>query len=166
MVLPNILICGTPGVGKSTVVEQLVEATGWKSINVGQFAKDHGHICEQDEERNCGILDEDPLLDDLEEVQKNGGNIFEFHGSEMFPERWFSLVVVLKTDNKILYERLEKRGYTDAKIQENVSCEIMQVLEAEARQNYKPEVVEVVDSNTIEDIDNIVSVITNWINQQ
>ena len=97
MVLPNILICGTPGVGKSTVVEQLVEATGWNSINVGQYAKDHGHICEQDEERNCGVLDEDPLLDDLEEVQKNGGNIFEFHGSEMFPERWFSLVVVLKT---------------------------------------------------------------------
>ena len=42
----------------------------------------------------------------------------------------------------------------------------MQVLEAEARQSYKPEVVEVVNSNTTEDIDNIVSVITNWINQQ
>jgi adenylate kinase len=72
----------------------------------------------------------------------------------------------LISDNKILYERLEKRGYSEAKIQENVTCEIMQVLEAEARQSYKPEVVEVVDSNTPEDIDNIVTVITNWINQQ
>ena len=42
----------------------------------------------------------------------------------------------------------------------------MEVLVAEARQSYKPEVVEVVESNTPEDIDNIVSVITNWINQQ
>ena len=55
------------------------------------------HFSEFDEERNCGVLDEDPLLDDLEEIQKEGNNIFEYHQCEMFPERWFKLVVVLLT---------------------------------------------------------------------
>ena len=52
---------------------------------------------EFDDDRNCGVLDEDPLLDDLEEIQKEGNNIFEYHQCELFPERWFKLVVVLMT---------------------------------------------------------------------
>ena len=54
---------------------------------------------EFDEGRNCQVLDEDPLLDDLEEIQAQGGNIFEYHGAELFPERWFQLVIVLTTGN-------------------------------------------------------------------
>ncbi len=33
----------------------------------------------------------------------------DYHGCEFFPERWFDLVIVLQTDNTVLYERLEKR---------------------------------------------------------
>jgi broad-specificity NMP kinase len=36
-------------------------------------------------------------------------------------------VVVLTTDNTILYDRLVKRGYSQHKVEENVQCEIMQV---------------------------------------
>ena len=42
--MSNILICGTPGTGKSTLAEKVVEETGWKLVNVGQYAKDNGHI--------------------------------------------------------------------------------------------------------------------------
>ena len=38
-----------------------------------------------------------------------GGNIVDFHSCDFFPERWFDLVIVLQTDNTILYDRLEKR---------------------------------------------------------
>jgi adenylate kinase len=38
-----------------------------------------------------------------------GGNVVDFHGSEMFPERWFDLVIVLRTDISILFDRLKKR---------------------------------------------------------
>ena len=51
--------------------------------------------------------------------------------------RWFDLVVVLMTDNTVLYERLEKRGYEEKKISENVQCEIMQVIAEEARESYR-----------------------------
>ena len=38
-----------------------------------------------------------------------GGNIIDYHGCEFFPERWFDIVFVLRTDNTVLYNRLEKR---------------------------------------------------------
>ncbi len=41
------------------------------------------------------------------------------------------------TDNTVLYERLEKRGYAQKKISENVQCEIMQVIAEEARESYR-----------------------------
>lgn len=38
-----------------------------------------------------------------------GGNLLEYHSCELFPERWIDAVFVLRTDNGILYDRLEKR---------------------------------------------------------
>ena len=40
-----------------------------------------------------------------------GGNIVEYHGCDFFPERWFDAVFVLRTDNTILYDRLQLRYY-------------------------------------------------------
>ena len=127
-------------------------------------------------------MDEDPLLDDLEEIQKEGNNIFEYHGADLFPERWFKLVVVLNTgfyclhtdphiflkkysDNSILYKRLEDRNYSASKIQENVECEIMRMIAEEARQGYKEDVVVYLESNTVEDMENNSENIINWIKQ-
>jgi len=45
----------------------------------------------------------------LEDVLKCGGNVVDHHGCDFFPERWFDLVVVLQTENGILYERLHQR---------------------------------------------------------
>lgn len=56
-----------------------------------------------------------------------GGIVVDHHSSDFFPERFFDLVVVLQTDNSHLYDRLHKRGYAEAKIRENIECEIMQV---------------------------------------
>lgn len=40
---------------------------------------------------------------------QDGGNIVDYHGCELFPERWFDAVVVLQTDNGVLYDRLTNR---------------------------------------------------------
>ncbi len=39
-----------------------------------------------------------------------GGCVVDYHGSDFFPERWFDLIVVLRTDNTVLYDRLLQRG--------------------------------------------------------
>ena len=47
----------------------------------------------------------------MEGMLEHGGVIVDFHSCDFFPERWFDLVVVLRTDNTILYPRLEKRCF-------------------------------------------------------
>lgn len=39
----------------------------------------------------------------------SGGVIIDYHGCDFFPERWFDIVFVLRTDNTVLYDRLSER---------------------------------------------------------
>lgn len=52
------------------------------------------------------------LLDELESRMEEGGKIVDYHGCDFFPERWFDVVFVLRTNNTLLYDRLEKRLVT------------------------------------------------------
>ena len=58
---PNIIITGTPGVGKTTHAEQLARATGFKHISVNQIVKDEGFHEGKDEETGSWIVDEDKV---------------------------------------------------------------------------------------------------------
>ena len=53
------------------------------------------------------------VLDELEDPSdiniSAGGKIVEYHGCDFFPERFFQLVVVLRTDNTLLWDRLQSR---------------------------------------------------------
>ena len=42
-------------------------------------------------------------------MSDGSGSIVDHHDCELFPERWFDVVFVLRTDNTKLYERLEAR---------------------------------------------------------
>lgn len=60
MVLPNILIVGTPGVGKSSLCKKLVERLGdeYEWHNVSKIAIEHNFTSGFDEVFNCPTLDE------------------------------------------------------------------------------------------------------------
>ncbi|ORX60880.1 P-loop containing nucleoside triphosphate hydrolase protein [Piromyces finnis] len=161
--LPNILITGTPGTGKTTTSELLAIATGLNNINVGTIVKEKECHEGVDKEFDAFILDEDKLVDEMEEMMSAGGNIVDFHSCDFFPERWFDLIVVLRTYNEILYPRLESRGYKQHKIEENVEAEIMQVVLEEARESYKPEIVIELMSNTVEEMESNVNRIEEWV---
>ena len=107
---PNIILTGTPGVGKTTHAEQLARATGLKHVSVNQIVKDEGFHEGKDEETGSWIVDEDKvtclsapyypyiiliclipqLLDYLEErkISEEGGSILDWHACDLFPERW------------------------------------------------------------------------------
>ncbi|XP_078531429.1 adenylate kinase isoenzyme 6 [Lissotriton helveticus] len=162
---PNILLTGTPGVGKTTLGKELAERTGLTYISVSDLAKE-GKLYEgYDEEYDCPVLDEDRVIDELEDRMSRGGMIVDYHGCDFFPERWFQIVFVLRTDNTLLYERLETRGYTDKKLQDNVQCEIFQTLYEEALESYKQEIVYQLPSNTPEDMERNVEQISQWTEQ-
>ncbi|KAF1362193.1 P-loop containing nucleoside triphosphate hydrolase protein [Lizonia empirigonia] len=163
--LPNIIITGTPGVGKTTHAEQLARATGLTHISVNQIVKDEGFHEGKDEETGSWIVDEDKLLDYLEErnIADEGGRILDWHACDLFPERWIDLVVVLRCDSTVLYDRLTARGYKDKKLDENMDSEIMQVLLDEAREAYKEEIVVELRSDGADDVEGNLERIEQWV---
>nr|CAB3220767.1 adenylate kinase isoenzyme 6-like [Phallusia mammillata] len=162
---PNILITGTPGTGKSTLSQELASNTQLRMVNVGEVAKENQLFLGFDEKLQCPILDEDRLIDELEEQMAEGGNIVDYHSCDFFPERWFDIVFVLRTDNSILYERLQRRSYNEEKIKNNIECEIFQTILDEARESYKSDIVHELQSNTPENMENNVDEIVAWCKQ-
>ncbi|KAK9127476.1 hypothetical protein Syun_016273 [Stephania yunnanensis] len=160
---PNILITGTPGTGKTTTSSLLADAAQLRHINVGDLVKQKNLHDGWDEDLQCHVVDEDLVCDELEDMMEEGGNIVDYHGCDFFPERWFDCVVVLRTDNPILYDRLSNRGYTGSKLSNNIECEIFQVLLEEAKASYPENIVVALQSDSIEDMSKNVETLVDWV---
>jgi adenylate kinase len=115
-------------------------------------------------------------------MTEEGGLVLDWHTCDAFPERWVDLVVVLRCDHTLLWERLEKRyvrhsiqgnsrrtgrfdlsGYPLKKIQENNESEIMQTVLEDAKESYAEEIVIELRSESVEDMESNVSRIVLWI---
>ncbi|TVY81015.1 Adenylate kinase isoenzyme 6-like protein HBR1 [Lachnellula suecica] len=163
--LPNIIVTGTPGVGKTTHCEILAENTGLKHLSINDVVKNRGCHDGYDDEFKSWIVDEDKLLDAIEDEVKLGGYIIDWHACDLFPKSWIDLVVVLRVDSKQLYDRLKARNYPEAKLQENVDSEIMEVLLQEARESYDEEIVVELTSNSTDEMDKNIERIESWLEQ-
>lgn len=164
---PNIIITGTPGVGKTTHCESLAAKTGLHHLSINEVVKKHsiGEASNDPDDPNLQIVDEDRLLDVIENDLEDGGQIIDWHACDLFPPRQIDLVAVLRCDNKILYDRLKARGYGEKKLQENLDCEIMEVLVQEARDAFEQEQVVELKSEEADDVDANVERIEKWTDQ-
>lgn len=59
--VPNIIVTGTPGVGKTVHCEQLAQDSGLRHLSINQVAKDRGCYETYDEELKTWIVDEDKV---------------------------------------------------------------------------------------------------------
>ncbi len=162
---PNILVTGTPGCGKTTFCQLLSAACSLKQLVVGDLVKEKGLHEGWDAEWEAYTLDEDKLLDEMEDMLADGGTVVEYHSCDFFPERWFDLVVVLRTENSILYDRLQKRGYSQKKIEENLQAEIFGVVAEEAQKSYDANIVVELQSNALSDMQSNVDRAAQWAQQ-
>lgn len=162
---PNIIVTGTPGVGKSSHCEFIAQATGLKHLSINQVVKDKGCHDGYDDELKTWIVDDDKLLDEIENDVMQGGYIIDWHVCDVFPKSWIDLVVVLRADSTILYDRLKARNYPEKKLQENLDAEIMQVILEEALEAYDEEIVVELQSNDTDEIDSNVERIASWLKQ-
>jgi len=87
----------------------------------------------------------------------------DWHACDLFPKSWIDLVVVIRCDSTILYDRLHARKYSQKKLDENMDAEIMEVLLQEARDSYDEEIVVELRGDKIDDVDSNVERITTWV---
>lgn len=164
--LPNFLVCGTPGVGKTTLCSAAAERFGLRHISVGDVVRARGFHAGRDAAFDALVLDaasEDQLLDELEPAMAAGGVLLEFHSVDFFPERWFRHVLVLRAGTATLFDRLSARGYGARKVEENVTAEIMCVVAEEARENYDAGVVHEMRHETLDDMDAALARFEAWL---
>lgn len=155
---PNVLVTGTPGTGKTTLSKLIEQEFGMTHIEVGKVVKEKKFYSEYDPVMDTHDVeedDEDRLLDYLEPMMVEGGVVIDYHGSSLFPERWFNsgAVVVLHAETDILYDRLVGRGYNAAKREENMAAEITCVCENEAMESYDESIVMIVQNNSTREMD-------------
>lgn len=58
---PNVIITGTPGVGKTVHCEQLAQDTGLRHLSINQVAKDRDCFESYDDELGSWVIDEDKV---------------------------------------------------------------------------------------------------------
>ena len=139
--LSNLLVCGTPGTGKTTVCKALESKLKLKRLNISELVIQHDLHEGYDDEFDTFIVDDDKLLAHVEPLLLQGGYIVESHIIDIFPDHFFNKVIVLRCDNSILYKRLSNRKYLQNKITENISAEIMEVILQEAMELYPNKVI-------------------------
>ncbi|KAL8983702.1 MAG: hypothetical protein Q9177_004905 [Variospora cf. flavescens] len=162
---PNIIITGTPGVGKTSLCESLAGSTNLQHLSIKRVAKERDCYEGWDEDSQSWIVDEDKLLDAIEDEARAGGYLVDWHACDLFPETWIDLVIVLRSKSNTLYDRLKARKYPEKKLQENMDAELMEVLLAEAREAFPKDLIVEMQSNDPDDIEINAGWIEAWIEQ-
>ena len=169
--LPNILVTGTPWVGKTTLCSLLENSlhedglSGYKYVMLAEIIREKKLYKDWNEKFDVSEYDEDMVCDYLEDIMKEGGIILEFHSCDFFPERWFQLVVLLRWDNTHLYDRLAERGYGENKITENIECEIMEVTSEEVKDSYNKDIILELTNQEIDDVETNIELIKEKLQQ-
>jgi len=120
-------------------------------VEVGGFARDRGLLDGYDADFQCDVLNDEKVLDELEPIMVDGAVVLDYHSCDWFPERWIQIVVVLRCNTEILYERLLAKGYTGKKLENNMDHECTPAYVEETREAYPRAMFFELPSNTYRD---------------
>ncbi|MCW4025066.1 MAG: adenylate kinase family protein [Candidatus Bathyarchaeota archaeon] len=142
-----ILLSGTPCTGKTTLAKHLAQKLGAQYINLTEYAKTNDLILEEDPERKSLIVNEKRMRQKLTQTiqeSPNGTIIIDGHFAQaVVPKKLATHVFVLRRNPKELKQFMTKCSFSEKKLQENLSAEILDVCLVEAIRLQKGKVCEV-----------------------
>ena len=157
-----ILITGTPGTGKTSLTKEvheslISEGVTSKIIDINELIHSNVVKSRYDSRLDTKVYDDRDLCKILKQRlikdrESSEVLLLDTHTPSSIPKDAPDLVVVLKCRTDVIYDRLAARGYIQAKIDENVSCEIMQVVHEEAHDRFTKAEIVVVSSNDSDDL--------------
>ena len=124
----RIALTGTPGTGKTQVAELLAKRLGLRLIKLNEFALGKGWVLGRDSDRDSAIID----IQKVKEFEWPDDCVIEGHFAHDVPA---DFTVVLRTEPTELKKRLEKKGWPESKVQENLEAEAMGIIADEAGEN-------------------------------
>jgi adenylate kinase len=161
-----ILISGTPCTGKTTLSKHLTQKLNAQYVNLTDFAKSNSLILEEDKQRKSSIVNEKAMKQKLAQTivaSEKQNIIIDGHFAQaVVPKRLVSIVFVLRRNPKELKKFMEKLGWTENKIYENLSAEILDVCLVEALRMQKGKVCEI--DATAKPIDELTSQVLDVLN--
>lgn len=126
-----LIVSGTPGTGKTTVSQNLLNNFKSKVISLNELAISEKLIIKYDMERETSVINEKKLVRHIIKLIERYNKldleylIIESHFSDIVPSQYINYVIILRCDPDELCVRLKERGYKKEKIRENVQSEIL-----------------------------------------
>lgn len=156
-----ILITGTPCTGKTTLAKQLTTKLDALYVNLTDFAKANGLTSGEDQQRNTTIIDEEKmrkkLTETINQTEKATVIVDGHYASAVVSSNLATHVFVLRRNPIELKEFMQKCKFSEAKLYENLSAEILDVCLVEALREQEGKVCELdVTGKTVEETVNEV----------
>jgi len=136
-----ILITGTPCTGKTTVAQQLTTKLDALYSNLTEFANTHGLTLGEDKTRKTLVVDEEKMRNKIAETidaaEKTTIVVDGHYAAAVVPKHYVTRVFVLRRNPIELRGFMEKKGFSDSKLWENLASEILDVCLVEALQKHE-----------------------------
>jgi len=129
--MKNLIVSGTPGTGKTTVSQNLLNNFKAKVISLNELAISEKLVIKYDIDRETSVINEKKLVRYIIKLIESYNKlnlellIIESHFSDIVPSQYIDYVIILRCDPDELCIRLKERGYKKEKIRENVQSEIL-----------------------------------------
>lgn len=138
-----VAIAGVPGTGKTTTAEELSKRTGAGVIRTTELVQRNAVKYELDELRGVKIVEPGDLQRAVNQhVTYN--SIIEGMLSHLLHA---DVVIVLRCNPEELTKRLKAKGWSDAKIRENVEAEMIDTITIEALQKHHKDKISEIDTS-------------------
>ncbi len=140
MTFKFIAVTGTPGTGKSTIAKKLSLLLDYVYLDGSRLVKTAKLAEKYDKRRKTAVVDPSLFthavlkVRDSEAKKGSKGLIVDSHLSHFLPPKDVSTCIVLSCSLPELERRLSKRGYSKAKIRENLDAEIFDTILVEAKE--------------------------------